>query len=223
MPLLPPALRSVTPRELAERIAAERLGLPFLVHLDGERRQHIVMLPAAGTAVSIGRGPSAGVPLSWDTEVSRLHAVLEHVADEWTISDEGLSRNGSFVNGRRLLGRHRLRDGDAIAVGHTVIVFRAGAVTAARTTATTRDMAPPELTPAQARVLRALCGPDGAGGFTGPSTNREIAEELFLGVETVKTHLHTMFEVFGLTALPQNRKRGELMRRAVEAGLVRQT
>jgi hypothetical protein len=222
VPPLPPALRSVTPRELAQRIAAERLGLPFLVHLDGERRQRIVELPEAGTPLSIGRGPSAGVALTWDTEVSRLHAVLERVGDEWTISDEGLSRNGTFVNGQRLLGRRRLRDGDAIAVGHTVLVFRTGAATAAQTTTTTRELAPPVLTAAQRRVLRALCGPDGAGMFTGPHSNREIAEELFLGVETVKSHLRVMFELFGLSALPQNRKRGELMRRAVEAGLVRQ-
>jgi pSer/pThr/pTyr-binding forkhead associated (FHA) protein len=221
VPPLPSALRSVSPRELAQRIAAERLGLPFLVHLDGERRQRIVELPQAGTPLSIGRGPSAGVALTWDTEVSRLHAVLECVGGEWTISDEGLSRNGSFVNGERLLGRRRLDDGDAIAVGHTVIVFRCGDPVAAQTTATTQDLAPPMLTPAQGRVLRALCGPDGAGRFTGPHSNREIAEELYLGVETVKSHLHVMFELFGLTALPQNRKRGELMRRAVEAGVVR--
>ena len=52
-------------------------------------------------------------------------------------------------------------------------------------------------------------------------SNREIAEELFLGVETVKSHLRAMFELFGLGDLPQNRKRAELARRAAETGLVR--
>ena len=42
---LPVALRSVSPRELAERLAAERRGRPFLVHLDGDGRQRIVTLP----------------------------------------------------------------------------------------------------------------------------------------------------------------------------------
>jgi pSer/pThr/pTyr-binding forkhead associated (FHA) protein len=211
----------VSPREVAARLAAERRGAPFLLHLDGDGRQRIVTLPEGGHPLSIGRGPSAGVPLTWDTEVSRLHAVLERVDDAWTVADEGLSRNGSFVNGRRLHGRCRLSDGDAIAVGHTLIVFRAGAAADTRTTVTTRDSAPPALTAAQERVLIALCGPDGDGGVTGPRSNREIAEQLFLGVETVKTHLRVMFELFGVAELPQNRKRGELVRRAVELGLVR--
>ncbi len=218
---LPVALRSVSPRELAERLAAERRGRPFLVHLDGDGRQRIVTLPDNGTPVSIGRAPTAGVALAWDTEVSRVHALLEPVGDVWTLADEGLSRNGSFVNGKRLLGRCRLADGDAIAVGHTVIVFRSVAATKAQTTVATQDGAHPQLTAAQERVLIALCGPDGDGRVTGPRSNREIAEELFLGVETVKTHLRVMFDLFGLSELPQNRKRGELVRRAVELGLVR--
>jgi len=101
-------------------------------------------------------------------------------------------------------------------------VFRAVAPAAeASTTVATRDGTPPALSPAQQRVLLALCGPDGEGGVTGPRSNREIAEELFLGVETVKSHLRVLFDRFGVADLPQNRKRGELVRRAVELGLVR--
>jgi pSer/pThr/pTyr-binding forkhead associated (FHA) protein len=211
----------VSPREVAARLGAERRGRPFLLHIDGDGRQRIVTLPADGEPLSIGRGPSAGVALPWDTEVSRLHAVLERVDDAWTLADDGLSRNGSFVNGRRLRGRRRLSDGDAITVGNTLIVFRAPAAEEGGTTVTTSDGAPPALTPAQQRVLIALCGPDGEGGFTGPHTNREIADELFLGVETVKSHLRIMFDLFGVAGLPQNRKRGELARRAIELGLVR--
>ena len=44
MRVLPPALRSVSPRELAQRIDAERRGLPLILHLDGEGRQRIVEL-----------------------------------------------------------------------------------------------------------------------------------------------------------------------------------
>ena len=126
MRALPPALRSVTPLELAQRIAAERRGLPFIVHLDGDGRQRIVELGGADTSLSIGRRPSSDIPLPWDTEVSRLHAVLARVGDEWTLADEGLSRNGSFVNGRRLRGRRRLCDGDAITIGRTLLVFMTG-------------------------------------------------------------------------------------------------
>jgi pSer/pThr/pTyr-binding forkhead associated (FHA) protein len=214
---LPPALRHVSPSELAERIAAQRRAVPFLLFLDGERRQHIVPLDAA--ALSIGRDAENDVPLPWDTEVSRVHAALERIGSAWTISDDGLSRNGSYVNGTRLRGRRRLDDGDAIMVGNTLIVFVA-APAESQTTATTRKGAPPELSAAQQRVLRALCRPTLDGPFAAPATNREIADELVLSVETVKSHMHALFELFEIGDVPQNRKRAELVQRAFERGAV---
>src|SRR5215210_65205 len=121
---LPNAFRYLSASEVAERLGAERRGAPFLLLLDADGHQRIVALPEAST-LSIGRGPASDVALPWDTEVSRAHAVLERVGDEWTVLDEGLSRNGSFLNGERLHGRRRLCDGDAIRVGHTLLVFRA--------------------------------------------------------------------------------------------------
>jgi pSer/pThr/pTyr-binding forkhead associated (FHA) protein len=214
---LPPHLRSVTPSELAERIAAERRGVPFLLYLDGDNQQRIVELD--GAALSIGRDAASDVPLEWDTEVSRAHAMLERIGGAWTIVDDGLSRNGSSVNGRRVYGRRRLDDGDAILVGRTQIVYAAGPVTA-QTTETSRRGSPPELSPAQRRVLHALCAPVLEDAFAAPPSNREIAEGLFLGVETVKSHLHALFELFGVGDMPQNRKRAELVRLAFERGAV---
>ena len=216
---LPPVLRSVSPRELAQRIDAERHGAPFLIYLDGDARQRIVELSPHEAPLSIGRGDGNHVPLPWDTEVSRVHARLEQVGDEWTLADEGLSRNGSFVNGRRVNGRRRLCDGDSITVGRTLLVFRAERAGHAPTTVTTSDMAAPEMSAAQRRVLRALCDPGREGPYAGPPSNRELAEQLFLSVETVKSHLRVLFEVFGVADLPQNRKRAELVRRACERGL----
>ena len=112
MKRLPPLLRSVSPAELAERLAAERRGAPFLLYLDGDARQHIVDLGPARGALSIGRDGASDIPLEWDTEVSRAHAVLERIGGAWTLVDDGLSRNGSSVNGRRVYGRRRLDDGD---------------------------------------------------------------------------------------------------------------
>lgn len=215
---LPPALRFVSPRELAERLEAERRGTPFLLYLDEGRRQHIVDL-APGSALSIGREPASDVSLQWDTEVSRAHAMLERVGGAWTLIDDGLSRNGSFVNGRRVHGRKRLDDGDAIVVGRTLIVFVAtgGQV---RTTVTTTSGAPPDLSPAQQRVLDALCRPAIEGPLATPAANREIADELFIGVETVKSHMHTLFDLFEVPDMPQNRKRAELVRLAFERGAI---
>jgi pSer/pThr/pTyr-binding forkhead associated (FHA) protein len=216
---LPPALRAVTPRELSQRLAAERRGEAFLLYLDGEGHQRISEL--AGVRAAIGRRPSSDVALTWDGEVSRLHAVLEYLGDEWTVIDEGLSRNGSYVNGQRLHGRRRLGDGDAITIGHTLLIFRAGALAGGRTTAVTKDGAPPRLSDAQLRVLTALCDPRAGGGIPVVRSNQEIADMLFLSVETVKSHLRAMFEVFGVADLPQNRKRAELARRAIATGVVR--
>jgi hypothetical protein len=218
--VLPPALRSVSPRELAQRLDAERRGIPLLVHLDGDGRQHLVELGDAAS-LTIGRSPSNDVPLAWDSEVSRLHAVLAHEGGEWTIADDGLSRNGSFVNGRRLRGRHRLRDGDAIKIGCTLLVFLSGDAGTLATTAATRQLEPPPLSAAQRRVLVSLCGPLDGAPFAGPRSNKEIADDLYLSVETVKTHLRALFELFGIGDLPQNRKRAELVRRAYETGVLR--
>ncbi len=157
---------------------------------------------------------------AWDSEASRLHAVLAQAGGEWTIADEGLSRNGSFVNGRRLRGKQRLRDGDAIKIGCTLLVFISGEAGDLRTTAATQHLAPPRLSDAQRRVLVSLCGPLADAPMAGPRSNREIAEELFLSVETVKTHMRALFDLFDIGDLPQNRKRAELVRRAFETGVL---
>jgi DNA-binding CsgD family transcriptional regulator len=208
----------VTPRELADRLRAERQGAPFLLHLDGDGHQRIVELEDADR-MSIGRQASSDVPLPWDSEVSRVHAVLERLSGAWTLCDDGLSRNGSFVNGTRVSGRRVLADGDAITVGRTLIIYRSGppAEAAGITTATTTHLAPPHLSPAQLRVLTALCD----DRYGAPPSNRELAEQLFLSVETVKCHLRELFRAFDVPDLPQNRKRAELVRRAHECGLVR--
>ena len=82
------------------------------------------MLEPGTERVTIGRGTGNDVALEWDTEVSRLHAELECLGDEWTVADDGLSRNGSFLNGQRISGRQRLRDGDVLRVGRTQIAYR---------------------------------------------------------------------------------------------------
>jgi hypothetical protein len=219
MKALPPSLRYVTPAQLSERLQAERRGTPFLLYLDDERRQHIVDLAARPDLVSIGRQPGSDVTLGWDTEVSRTHAIVERVGSAWTLVDDGLSRNGSFVNGQRVRGRRRLDDGDTIRLGNTLLAYVAtgGAV---RTTVTSTSGTPPELSPAQQRVLDALCRPAIDSALAMPAANREIAEALFISVETVKTHMHALFELFEIPDMPQNRKRAELVRRAFERGAI---
>lgn len=219
MRALPPALRSVSPAEVARRLQAERRGTPFLLYLDGAGSQRVVELEDAADRLTIGRQASSDVALTWDPEVSRLHAVLERVGTNWTLSDDAMSRNGTFVNGQRVRGRRVLADGDSIAIGQTLLVFRSGLRGEARTTAAATRLEPPAISPAQLRVLEALCATAGER-FGAPPSNRELAERLFVTVDTIKSHLRELFQAFGVPDLPQNRKRAELVRRAYECGLV---
>jgi pSer/pThr/pTyr-binding forkhead associated (FHA) protein len=55
--------------------------------------------------------------------VSRLHAELLLISGEWIAIDDGLSANGTWVHDARLNGRRRLRDGDLICIGETILAF----------------------------------------------------------------------------------------------------
>ena len=218
----PVAPHSSTPAELKERLEAERTGLPFLVYRDADRHQRICALGPGDGLVTIGRKSDNPVALEWDPEVSRLHATLECVGGNWTISDDGLSRNGSFVNGERLTGRHRLEDGDTIVVGSTAIVFREPGVDAGESTA--QAGAAPQranLSARQREVLLALCRPHLSGDpYATPATNQQIADEVIISLDAVKSNLRGLFQKFGIDDLPQNQKRARLVALALQGGLV---
>ncbi len=217
---LPHALHRATPVELKERIEAERRRRPFLLLRDGDGVQRIIDLDGAPERLTIGRSATSEVAVPWDGEVSRVHASLERVGDEWTIVDDGRSRNGSYVDGRRVQGRRRLRDGDVIVVGRTALVFRAPTGRESVRTDTSDQIAVPRISAGQRRVLIALCRPCAAGSFAVAASNRQIAEDLVIGVETVKTHMSALVEAFALGDLPQHQKRATLAQRALASGLV---
>jgi pSer/pThr/pTyr-binding forkhead associated (FHA) protein len=208
-----------TPAELQARLEAERQGAPFLVFHDGAGRQVIQAL-APGT-LTVGRGAGCDVALAWDREVSRLHAQLEATGGQWVLVDDGLSRNGSFVNGERVVGRRVLRDGDRLVFGDTPVIYRAAVGDGDSSTVVIAESpASVLLTPTQRKILVALCRPVRDSAFATPATNREIAEEVFLSVDAVKAHLRSLFERFGLENLPQNQKRARLAATALLQGIV---
>jgi len=108
--------------EIAE---AERLGDPFLVWSDAHGRQQVLSLRDGWEKVTIGRGPSCDVGLPWDADVSRVHAEVVRIGDDWAVVDDGLSTNGTFVGGEKIERRRRLRDGDLVRCGATDLRFRA--------------------------------------------------------------------------------------------------
>jgi pSer/pThr/pTyr-binding forkhead associated (FHA) protein len=190
---------------------------------DDEGRQQELMLTPDQQRITIGRSPQADLALPWDAEVSRLHAAVEYLGAHWTIVDDGLSRNGTFINGERLVGRRRLIAGDRIRVGTSLVSFHdfGGVVDEATRTSTGSIPTLRSLTETQRAVLVALCRPYKNGaGFATPASNQQIADELFLSVDAIKTHLRALFAKFGVESLPQNLKRVRLAGLAMQSGLI---
>ena len=73
-----------------------------------------------GDRMVIGRVSSCDICLS-DANVSRRHAAIVLRDDEWFIEDLE-STNGTVLNGSRIVSE-RLRDGDAIDIGLTRLVY----------------------------------------------------------------------------------------------------
>lgn len=201
-------------------LAAERGASPFLAFrtLDAD----LEVIPLEGERLLIGRGTDNDIVLTWDVEVSRVHALLERLAGSWTVVDDDLSRNGTYINGQRVRGRRRLNDRDVVRVGATDLLFRNPLVESGETVRGAGPARVAGVTPSQQRVLVALCRPlletEGLGAT--PPSNSELAEALGLSTEAIRSHLKTLFKLFEVPDLPQNRKRAELARRALGSGVV---
>jgi len=216
-----PGLRVASPSELKEQLEAERQGVPFLAYRDGEGRRRIVLLAHDLERVSIGRREYNDLPLPRDGQVSRVHAELQRVGTEWALADDGLSRNGSYVNDARVSGRRRLTGGDVIRLGETVLVFQEAAGQTDPTLVPLSASAPPALSPTQRRVLAALARPcRDPGILSAPASNLQIALELGYSVDAVKAHLRVLFHKFGVDHLRQNEKRMKLVDEAFRTGAV---
>jgi pSer/pThr/pTyr-binding forkhead associated (FHA) protein len=122
---------TVTPED--ERLAQEH-GT-FITPTNGSGKGKLIIttgpqegqiIPLLVNKITVGRATSKA---SWevalqDPAVSRPHAQLELIDNVWMIRDMG-SANGTLVNGSPVSekGRH-LRDGDLIAFGATLVLFR---------------------------------------------------------------------------------------------------
>lgn len=213
-------VHSLAPSERAALVAAEHDGGAFLAYRDAFGDLRIVPM-GHREHLTIGRAADNDVVLDGDPQVSRVHAVLERVGGTWTLRDDGLSRNGSFVNGERVTRLQRLLHDDMLRVGATAIVFCCPPAVPADSTLAANPASAARLTEAERRVLVALCRPLlGPDTTAGPASNSEIAEELVLSLSGVKSHIRSLSAKLAVADLPQNRKRAQLARRALETGLV---
>lgn len=217
----PIARHALSPRELTELIAAQRGGAPFVALRDPSVGLVVFVLPRDETVVTVGRDAHADLSIGWDMQVSALHAELQRRGGVWTVVDDGISRNGTFVDNERVIGRHRLHDEARIRFGRTIVFFSAAAASSVEATAAANEPALPQLTAAQRRVLVELCRPALTPEEPGTAASNEtIANELAVTVGAVKLQLRDLFSRFGLGPLPSHEKRVQLVKLALQLGLV---
>ena len=133
--------------------------LEVFIGSHGNRKVDLDDLPAGQTGFAdfiVGRSPEVWLSLPDDQNVSRLHAKLSPIAGRWALEDLG-ARNGTWVNGERLVGMHVLHHGDEIRVGSTRVLFRDPSLDTASTT--TPKGQRPRITDREQEVLVELCLP----------------------------------------------------------------
>lgn len=174
--------------------------------------------PLTETVTTVGRGPGVDIELD-DPTVSRLHAELVRRGPYVYVSDLGLSRNGTLVNGRPVTR--------AVVGPHDVISFGAvrGRVCGvpehdeSDTADLGRGQVVPELTRRERDVLTALCRPAlDQSAFATPASTRDVAEELVVTEAAVKQHLLRLYHKFGIAEGANRRTR--LANEVIAAGVV---
>ena len=117
----PPVLASsdreavIPPRPSAPHIASA----PRLI-LKGQGAE-ITEYPLGDSSV-LGRSTTASVRLA-DREVSRKHSQIDREGNDYVLRDLG-SSNGTFLNGKRIVGPVKLGDGDEVLIGTSKMEFR---------------------------------------------------------------------------------------------------
>jgi DNA-binding CsgD family transcriptional regulator len=176
------------------------------------------LVPLAGDRVAVGHDAANDVALPWDATVSQLHAVVERYPSGWCVRDVG-SRNGTYLNGDRIVGDHVLRPGDEIRIGQTRLVFRLAAASVPRAE-TAAAQGAPDLTRREREVLVALCRPVLERTLLNePASIRGIATELVISESAVKKHLGRLYDKFEIHDA-EERRRGRLVSDAIRRGAV---
>ena len=110
---------------------------------------------------------------------------------DWTLVDDGLSRNGTFLNGDRLAGRRRLRGQRHLRARLDVVPLPGHQPGDDQLTKVGEQLVTAaSLSPTQRQIVTALCRPyKHDDPYATPASNQQIADELFLSVDAVKTQL----------------------------------
>jgi hypothetical protein len=175
-------------------------------------------IPLLQEVTTVGRGRFVDVQLA-EPSVSMLHAEIVRRGPYVYVTDMGLSRNGTRVNGR-LVARRLLADGDVLTFGSARC--RVGGIACEDLTADAelRRPAAPELTRRELDGVTSLCRPAlSDAAFVAPATAREIAVDLVVTEAAVKQHLLRLYQKFRIPEGANRRIR--LANEVVALGLVR--
>jgi len=93
--------------------------------LQSIKRQSVFSLSVHGKSypiikeITLGRSETCDLLIS-DNLVSKRHAVIQKIKDEYLIRDLD-SKNGTYVNGKRISAKQyvRLKQGDVVKIGRT--------------------------------------------------------------------------------------------------------
>ena len=167
---------------------------------------------------TVGRGQCVDICLD-DPSVSKLHAEIVRRGAYAYVSDLGLSRHGTRVNGK-VVAQRLLENGDVISFG--MQRCRVGGLPAEDTAPESDPLrsAIPELTRRELDVVAALCKPAlSEEAFVAPATARDIAGDLVVTEAAVKQHLLRLYQKLQIAEGPNRRVR--LANEVVARGLVR--
>lgn len=184
-------------------------------HLTIESTGIVVRLQADVT--TIGRGHFVDIRLD-DPSVSKLHAEIVRRGAYAYVSDLGLSRHGTRVNGK-VVAQRLLEDGDVLSFGSQRC--RVGGLASEQLPEPDLGRsATPELTRRELDVVAALCKPAlSEEAFVAPATARDIAADLVVTEAAVKQHLLRLYQKLRIPEGPNRRVR--LANEVVARGLVR--
>ena len=176
------------------------------------------VIPLRNEVTTVGRGRGVDIRLS-DQSVSVLHAEIVRRGPYYYLSDLGLSRNGTRVNGRPV-ARRLLVNGDVLTFGAARCQIEGLPREEIAAETELRRAAAPELTRRELDVLVSLCRPALSDeAFVMPATAKEIATELVVTEAAVKQHLLRLYAKF---RVPEGlNRRTRLANEVIALGLVR--
>jgi hypothetical protein len=167
---------------------------------------------------TIGRGSSVDVHLDHPS-VSKLHAEIIRRGAYAYVSDLGLSRHGTRVNGK-VVAQRLLENGDVLSFGSQRCRVGGLASEPELPETDSRRSAEVELTRREVDVVTALCKPAlSEDPFVAPATARDIAADLVVTEAAVKQHLLRLYQKLRIPEGPNRRVR--LANEVVARGMVR--